>query len=135
MARLIGGPGVQLGMRKFGLIGTSALALLAASATSAQMTAAPPPAADVSSSVPADVAAFYSAYTIPQIWFRGGVDNPAVGQLAAILQRAPFDGFTEGPQLAAQVRAAGAQARTGGPEAVAAAERTLSASWVRYVQA
>ena len=31
------------------------------------------------------------------IWFRGGVDNPAVAQLVTILQRAPFDGFADGP--------------------------------------
>ena len=122
-------------MQKFALVGTTALALVAASSASAQNTATPPPATDVSSPVPTEVAAFYSAYTIPPIWFRSGVNNPAIGQLAAILERAPFDGFAEGPQVAAQVQAAAAQARTGNPEAVAAAERSLSAAWVRYVQA
>jgi murein L,D-transpeptidase YcbB/YkuD len=126
---------VRLGIQKFGLFGTTALTLIAASAASAQVTTPSSPAPAISSPVPADVAAFYSAYTIPQIWFRGGVDNPAIGQLTAILQRAPFDGFAEGPQLAAQVQAAAAQARTGSPDAVVAAERTLSAAWVRYVQA
>ena len=126
---------MELGIQKFGLVGTAALALVAASSASAQNIATAPPAADVSSPVPTDVAAFYSAYTIPPIWFRGGVNNPAIGQLAAILQRAPFDGFAEGPQVAAQVQAAAAQARTGNPEAIAAAERSLSAAWVRYVQA
>ena len=122
-------------MQKFALVGTTALALVAASSASAQNTATSPPATDVSSPVPTEVAAFYSAYTIPPIWFRSGVNNPAIGQLAAILERAPFDGFAEGPQVAAQVQAAAAQARTGNPEAVAAAERSLSAAWVRYVQA
>jgi murein L,D-transpeptidase YcbB/YkuD len=122
-------------MRKFGLIGTAAVALVAASPASSQVSVPSVPAPAASPSVPVDVAAFYSAYTIPQIWFRGGADNPAVGQLTAILQRAPFDGFADGPQLAAQVQEAAAQARTGGPNAVAAAEKVLSAAWVRYVQA
>lgn len=126
---------MRLKMRKFGLIGTAAVALVAASPASSQVSVPSVPAPAASPSVPVDVAAFYSAYTIPQIWFRGGADNPAVGQLTAILQRAPFDGFADGPQLAAQVQEAAAQARTGGPNAVAAAEKVLSAAWVRYVQA
>ena len=126
---------MRLNRRKFGLVGTAAVTLVVASAASAQVSGPTPVASVLSSSVPADVAAFYTAYTIPPIWFRGGVANPAIGQLTAILQRAPFDGFAEGPQLAAQVQAAAAQARTGSPEAVTAAERTISAAWVRYVQA
>lgn len=54
--------------------------------------------------------------------------------MAAILQRAPFDGFGDGPHLAANVRAAAVQARTN-PANVATAERVLSSAWVRYVQA
>jgi murein L,D-transpeptidase YcbB/YkuD len=125
---------VRLKTRKLGLIGTAALALIAAPGAMAQTLPPSPPAPVVSSSVPADVANFYSAYTVPQIWFRGGIDNPAIAQLTAILQRAPFDGFAEGPQLAAQVQTAVAQARTGDPAAKASAEKTLSAAWVRYVQ-
>jgi murein L,D-transpeptidase YcbB/YkuD len=121
-------------MCKFGLIGTASLALIAASDASAQASAPSFPTPAALPAVPADVAAFYSAYTIPQIWFRSGADNPAIGQLTSILQRAPFDGFADGPQLAAQVQEATAQARAGGPNAVAAAEKVLSAAWVRYVQ-
>ena len=69
------------------------------------------------------------------MWFRGGVDNPAIAQLIAILQRAPFDGFAAGPQLAAQVQAAAAQAQSGNAADIAAAERVLSTVWVQYVQA
>ena len=124
---------VALTMPSFYLIGTAAAALTVASASSAQVGVPTAPAAN--SPAPADVAAFYSAYTVPEIWFRGGADNAAISQLAAILQRAPFDGFAEGPQLAAQVQAAVSQARSGSPGAVAAAERSLSGIWVRYVQA
>ena len=124
-----------LKIRNLGLISTAALALMAASKSSAQVEAPAPAAPAVAPVIPADVAAFYNAYTIPQIWFRGGVDNPAISQLTAILQRAPFDGFPEGPQLAAQVQTAVTQARTGNAAAIAASERTVSAAWVRYVQA
>jgi len=104
---------------------------LIASASSAQ----PIVAAPASTSAASAVAAAYGTYHIQPIWFRGGVASPAIAELVAILQRAPFDGFAEGPQLAAQVQAAVAQARTGDTASIAAAERTLSAAWVQYVQA
>ena len=69
------------------------------------------------------------------IWFRGAESAAAIAQLVSILQRAPFDGLAAGPQLAAQVQAAVAQASSGKPDDVAAAEQTLSAAWVQYVQA
>jgi murein L,D-transpeptidase YcbB/YkuD len=89
------------------------------------------------SSVPAAsaVATFYNTWQNHSIWFRGGAESPAVGRLLSILTRAPFDGIREGPQLAARVQAAQAQARSGNPAAVAAAEQAISAAWVEYVQA
>jgi len=82
------------------------------------------------------VAAFYDTFHAQNIWFRAGSqDERAVAQLIGILQRAPFDGFREGPQLATDVQAAAAQARSGNPTDVAAAERMLSSAWVAYVQA
>ena len=83
----------------------------------------------------AGVASFYASNLASPIWFRNGPDNPAIPQLVAILQRAPFDGFAEGPQLAAQVQAAVAQARSGNATDVSNAERVLSTAWVSYVQA
>ena len=85
--------------------------------------------------VSADVSAAYSRYHMKPIWFRGGAQDAASAQLIGILQRAPFDGFAEGPQLAAQVQAAVAAAATGNPAALAQAEQILSSAWVRYVQA
>jgi murein L,D-transpeptidase YcbB/YkuD len=109
-------------------------AALASAQPALAQTAAPySPASAVSAA--SSVATFYDSYGARGIWFRGGVESPAVAQLTAILQRAPFDGFAPGPQLAAQVQAAAAQARTGSPANVALAERTLSAAWVQYVQA
>ena len=96
------------------------------------------PAVGQSGTVPAasSVAGVYDAHGIQPIWFRNGsVDDAAVTQLVAILQRAPFDGLAEGPQLAAQVQSAVAQASTGEAAAKVAADRTLSAAWVQYVQA
>jgi murein L,D-transpeptidase YcbB/YkuD len=81
------------------------------------------------------VASFYEARQSHAIWFKNGPDAAAIAQLTAILQRAPFDGLPEGPQLAAQVQAAAAQASTGKPDDVANAERVLSSAWVQYVRA
>ena len=111
------------------LFGVALAAVVAASPAAAQTSAsAPLPAA-------ASVAAYYATYGSKPIWLRSGYDDPAVGQLTAILQRAPFDGFAQGPQLATQVQTAVAQARSGNPADIAAAERMLSAAWVSYVQA
>ena len=90
-------------------------------------------AVDASQITP-DVAAAYATYNIRPIWFRGTPDDVVIGQLTAILKRAPFDGFKDGPQLAAQVEAAAALARAN-PAAVPAADKVLSSAWVRYVQA
>jgi murein L,D-transpeptidase YcbB/YkuD len=81
------------------------------------------------------VAAFYDHWNAKPIWFKGGANVAAITQLSAILQRAPFDGLPEGPQLAAQVQAAAAQTSSAKPDDVAAAERVFSAAWVQYVQA
>jgi L,D-transpeptidase YcbB len=116
-------------VRIFGTAGVGAAALFLASPAPAQAIA--PAAVPVGSAV----GAFYETYRTQPTWFRGGVDNPAVAQLIAILQRAPFDGFAAGPQLALQVQAAAAQAHSGNAADVAAAERSLSTFWVQYVQA
>jgi L,D-transpeptidase YcbB len=123
-------------MGKLGLMTAAVIALNAnASAFAQPATAAAGGAVPSSAAIPADIAAFYATYQPRPIWVRGAVDEVAVSQLTAILQRAPFDGFAEGPQLAAQIEAAVARARTGDAAAITAAERTLSAAWVRYVQA
>lgn len=113
-------------------LGVSGLALALA--------CAPPASAAVegqSAAVPvaAAVASFYDTYNVQPIWFRGGANTAAIAQLTAILQRAPFDGLPEGPQLAAQVQAAAAAAASGKAEDIANAERVLSSAWVQYVQA
>ncbi len=108
--------------------------LVGATAATAQILA--PAAAVQPASLPSAsaVAAFYSKWSTP-MWFRGAAANPAAGRLVAILKRAQFDGLASGPQLASQVETAIARASSGSPADVMAAEQTLSAAWVMYVQA
>jgi len=80
------------------------------------------------------VAAVYDTYRVKPIWFGAGADSAPVAQLIEILRRAPFDGFADGPQLAAAVEAAQAQVRAD-PAAAAKADQVLSSAWVRYVKA
>jgi murein L,D-transpeptidase YcbB/YkuD len=81
------------------------------------------------------VASVYDTFHVQPIWYRNGANSAAIAQLTAILQRAPFDGFAQGPQLAAEVQAAAARAASGNPQDIAEAERVLSSAWVQYVQA
>ncbi len=104
----------------------SAVPAGAAAAANGQVAAVP---------VAAAVATFYETMHPQPIWYRGGANTAAIAQLTAILQRAPFDGLPEGPQLAAQVQAAAAQAGSGKPDDIAGAERVMSSAWVQYVQA
>jgi len=108
------------------LIGAAPALAATASGTSGQVGAVPAAAA---------VASFYDSWRTQPIWFRGGVNEAAVSRLVSILQRAPFEGFAAGPELAAQVQAAVAHARSGNATDVGAADRTLSTAWVQYVQA
>src|SRR6478672_11900173 len=124
------GEWTMLSSCRWSLNGASALALFVTSPALGQTVSAPPLPVSAASSV----AAAYDAYHIQPIWFRSGVNETAVAQLTQILQRAPFDGFPEGPQLATQVQAAVAQARGGNSQDIAAPERLLSAAWVQYVQ-
>ncbi len=69
------------------------------------------------------------------IWLSSGPRGGAASQLLATLQRAPIDGFPEGPRLAAGLQQAIGAAQFGGPPALLEADRLLSTVWVRYVQA
>jgi len=80
------------------------------------------------------VQAFYANWRYSPIWFNGTSAKPAVNDLIAILQRAPLDGLSPGPQYATQVQAALQQAASGSPQAIAFAEHTLSEALVLYAQ-
>lgn len=120
-------------MRRMSSIAISAT-VLAFSTPLAAQPLAPETAPALSLSVPADIAAVYETYRIQPIWTRHGLDEAAIAELVSILQRAPFDGFADGPKLAVQVQAAAAQVRTN-PSALIDADRVFSEAWVRYVQA
>jgi len=119
----------MFGFCKWQLWGASALALLGSAHGLAQPVTSAAPASAASS-----VAAAYDTYHIQPIWFRNRANEAAIARLVQVLQRAPFDGFAEGPELATQAQAAVAHARSGNAADAAAAERTLSSAWVQYVQ-
>ncbi len=83
----------------------------------------------------AAVSAVYRQFKVSPMWFRGNAATPAAAQLVTILRRASVEGVSFGPQAALQVEDAIRRAASGNPAAVAAAEQTLSAAWVSYVQA
>ena len=83
----------------------------------------------------AAVESFYAARRNAPLWFDGNRESAAAAQLVSILRRAPIDGLSSGPHLAAQIEQAIAGARQGDPRAIANAERMMSAAWVVYVQA
>lgn len=120
----------------FALLAASAVFTTSPLAAQKQSTGPAPSAIPAAAlpSVPRDIKDVYSTFRISSIWLKAGLDNPAVGQLVSILQRAPFDGFAEGPQLAIDVKAAIEAARAS-PAAADNADQVLSNAWVRYVQA
>jgi L,D-transpeptidase YcbB len=122
--------------KNLNLLGIGAAALFSATSAAAQ-TSQPDLTSASAISLPAAgaVATFYDQHLAQPAWFHNGTPDPAVNQLVSILQKAPFDGFAEGPQLAAQIQAAVAQVSSANPAAISAAEQTLSTAWVSYVQA
>lgn len=81
------------------------------------------------------VDAFYASRGNSPLWLRGGADSSAAREFIAALERAPLDGLSSGPALAAEAQALMARAQSGDPTALAQAERLLSTALVLYVQA
>ena len=69
------------------------------------------------------------------IWFRNGGGSDAVSSLVTVLRRAPLDGLASGPALAESVQNAARDAASGKADAVARADRIMSAAWLTYVAA
>jgi len=80
------------------------------------------------------VARFYENHSNRPIWFRNGPRSDAATRFLFILQRAPIDGFNDGPRLAAALQNVIRQAQFGGPPALLQADRMLSTVFVRYAQ-
>jgi murein L,D-transpeptidase YcbB/YkuD len=95
----------------------------------------PGAAVQVSPSAIEAVESFYASRGGAPLWLRGGADSSAARELMGVLERAQLDGLDNGPELAAQAESLMAQAQTGDPAALRAADRVLSAAWVSYVQA
>jgi murein L,D-transpeptidase YcbB/YkuD len=81
------------------------------------------------------VNAFYASRGGAPLWLADGPNSVAANDLIAILERASFDGFPQGPEIAAQAQAMIAGAQGGDPAALNAADRLLSTAWIEYVQA
>lgn len=106
------------------ILATSVAALIAASAgaqASAQTPSSPATPAVVSD--PIDL--FYVARNGASIWLKDDAGRAAAHAFADVLRNAAFDGLADGPELAIKVEAAIA----------ANDDKTVSAAWVRYVQA
>jgi murein L,D-transpeptidase YcbB/YkuD len=87
---------------------------------------------DATFRAPADneVNAFYASRGGKSLW-----SPAAASELISTLERAPLDGLSTGPALAAQARALMARANAGDAAAHNDADRLLSSAWVQYVQA
>jgi murein L,D-transpeptidase YcbB/YkuD len=126
--------GLWIAVKKLLLAATVLTALLpsAADAKKKRPAPAPPPVVRVAPTDP--VEAYYFHRGDAPIWLRDPATRAAAGRLSAILKRSTIDGFAYGPQLGLQVDSALAQAASGDPAAVKAAEVTLSKAWVAYIQ-
>ena len=120
-------------------IAATLIASAPAEARKKRQPVAPPPAPQVALPASANglnVRYYYERRQYPAIWFGAKGGDEAIGQLLTILRRAPIDGMSNGPQVAATVEAAVLRARTGNdPMQVKAAELALSAAWTDYIQA
>lgn len=120
--------------------------ILAGAACAAAMGVAQPALAATSPALPNQVsrpaagvdqavAAFYASRRDAPLWLKSPQDAAAARELISVLRRAPLDGMSSGPALAAQADAMLARASSGDPAARAQAERLLSSAWALYVSA
>ena len=93
-----------------------------------------PSAIAASQSAAGAIEAFYAVRRNAPLWLEGKSEGAAARELIEILRRAPIDGLSSGPQLAARIEQAIGVARSGDRQAIANAERLMSAAWVVYVQ-
>ncbi len=120
-------------------VAAASIAAAPADAKKKKQPVAPPPAPQVALPASANgmtVRYYYERRQYPPIWFGAKGGDAAISQLMTILRRAPIDGYSEGPTVAATVEATVQRARASNdPMQVKAAELALSAAWNDYVQA
>ena len=103
-----------------------ALALLLAAFPAVSNAQTAPPVAQVAASVPASpLDLFYFARNQAPVWLKDESTRSAATAFAALLRNADLDGLADGPQLAGTVETAIA----------ASDDKTISAAWVRFVEA
>lgn len=117
------------------LTGAAAAALLGvcAPAYTATIPDVPGAAAETSPSIEQAIDAFYASRGDRPLWLAGGRTG-AADDLIATLERSSIDGYGSGPEMAAEAQSLIAQAQSGDPAALNAADRLLSTAWIGYVQ-
>lgn len=115
------------------ILASVALAALTVLIAPVAAPAQPAPSFTQTSPVNQAVNDFYAARSGAPLWFRNG--SSAARELIDILQRSPLDGFANGPAIAFEARALLDHAQTGDAQALASADRLLSAGFVQYVEA
>src|SRR4051812_32792513 len=121
-------------MRMLAGVACAALTILAAPVSAATSPEMPPQSSRYDASADQAVSNFYASRNGAPLWLRGGADSSAARELIGALERAPLDGLSNGPALAAEAQALMARAQSGDPAALAQAERLLSTAWVLYAQ-
>ena len=81
------------------------------------------------------VTSFYASRHNAPLWLRDGPESSAARELIGVLERAPLDGLTSGPAIAAEAETLLSRARAGDAGALISADRLLSTGWVLYVSA
>jgi murein L,D-transpeptidase YcbB/YkuD len=121
-------------MRMLAGVACAALTILAAPVSAATSPEMPPQSSRYDASADQAVSNFYASHNGAPLWLRGGADSSAARELIGALERAPLDGLSNGPALAAEAKALMARAQSGEPAALAQADRLLSTAWVLYAQ-
>lgn len=117
------------------LLAATLLTALVPAAADARKRPAPPPAPAPVVRAPSDaVEAVYFHRGGAPIWLRDASTRAAAAKLPLILTRAQVEGFTAGPQLAAQVQSSLSAAGAPGSASAKAAEVAISRAWIAYMQ-
>jgi murein L,D-transpeptidase YcbB/YkuD len=133
-------PGKTLNIKvsdvKFRMLASAACAALMVLSAPAVAATTPEvaPLSQSTGSVNDAVNAFYASRNNAPLWLHGS-DNSAANDLMMVLQRAPLDGLPSGPAMALEAQSLMARASVGDAQALAQADRLLTAAWVMYVQA
>lgn len=123
-------------MKSWIFAGAACAALVSvAQPASAATPTLPNSAATIAPGADQAVRAFYASRRAAPLWLKSPADVAAARDFIAVLRRAPLDGLSAGPALAAQAEAMLARAATGDAAARNSVEHLLSSAWTLYVAA